>query len=75
LAEALDEATSMKILSRIEGDSQHVTEKWLGELSELISAELAKVDGYDESKCNICRDKLNDMKGQVQSGYTSFWMR
>ena len=75
LAEALDEATSMKILSRIEGDSQHVTEKWLGELLELISAELAKVDGYDESKCNICRDKLNDMKGQVQSGYTSFWMR
>ena len=75
LAEALDEATSMKILSRIEGDSQHVTEKWLGELSELISAELAKVDGYDESKCNICRDKLNDMKEQVQSGYTSFWMR
>lgn len=75
LAEALDEATSMKILSRIEGDSQHVTEKWLGELSGLISAELAKVDGYDESKCNICRDKLNDMKEQVQSGYTSFWMR
>jgi 5-methylcytosine-specific restriction endonuclease McrBC GTP-binding regulatory subunit McrB len=75
LAEALDEVTSMKILSRIEGDSQHVTEKWLGELSELISAELAKVDGYDESKCNICRDKLNDMKEQVQSGYTSFWMR
>ena len=75
LAEALDEATSMKILSRIEGDSQHVTEKWLGELSELISGELAKVDGYDESKCNICRDKLNDMKEQVQSGYTSFWMR
>jgi hypothetical protein len=75
LAKALDEVTSMKILSRIEGDSQHVTEKWLGELSELISAELAKVDGYDESKCNICRDKLNDMKEQVQSGYTSFWMR
>lgn len=75
LAEALDEVTSMKILSRIEGDSQHVTEKWLGELSELVSAELAKVDGYDESKCNVCRDKLNDMKEQVQSGYTSFWMR
>lgn len=75
LAEALDEATSMKILSRIEGDSQHVTEKWLGELSDIIADELAKVDGYDESKCNICRDKLNDMKGQVQSGYTSFWMR
>ena len=74
LAEALDEVTSMKILSRIEGDSQHVTEKWLGELSELISAELAKIDGYDESKCNICRDKLNDMKEQVRSGYTSFWM-
>ena len=75
LAEALDEATSMKILSRIEGDSQHVTEKWLGELSELISAELAKIDGYDESKCDICRGKLGDMKEQVQSGYTSFWMR
>ena len=75
LAEALDEVTSMKILSRIEGDSQHVTEKWLGELSKLIADELEKVDGYDESKCNICRDKLNDMKEQVQSGYTSFWMR
>ena len=75
LAEALDEATSMKILSRIEGDSQHVTEKWLGELSDIIADELAKVDGYDESQCNICREKLEEMKDQVKSGYTSFWMR
>ena len=75
LAKALDEVTSMKILSRIEGDSQHVTEKCLGELSDIIADELAKVDGYDESKCNICREKLEEMKDQVKSGYTSFWMR
>lgn len=75
LAQALGEATSMKILSRIEGDSQRVSEKWLEALSETIVAGLKDIADYDESKCGTCVAKLADMKDQVSSGYTSFWMQ
>ena len=75
LPQALDEALSMKVLSRIEGDSQHVKPEWLQSLSAAIVDGLSKLDGYDASKCVVCKDKLADMVEQAQYGYTSFWMR
>ena len=75
LPQALDEAISMKILSRIEGDSQHVQKKWLVTLSAAIESELSKLDGYDAAKCTLCKSKLADMAEQADYGYTSFWTR
>ena len=75
LPQALDEALSMKVLSRIEGDSQHVRPEWLQTLSAAIVDGLSKLDGYDADKCVVCKDKLADMVEQAQYGYTSFWMR
>ena len=75
LPQALDEALSMKVLSRIEGDSQHVRPEWLQTLSAAIIDGLSKLDGYDADKCVVCKDKLADMVEQAQYGYTSFWMR
>jgi hypothetical protein len=75
LPQALDEALSMKVLSRIEGDSQHVRPEWLQTLSAAIIDGLSKLDGYDATKCVVCKDKLADMVEQAQYGYTSFWMR
>ena len=75
LPQALDEAISMKILSRIEGDSQHVQKKWLVTLSAAIESELSKLDGYDAAKCALCKSKLADMADQADYGYTSFWTR
>ena len=75
LPQALDEAISMKILSRIEGDSQHVQKKWLVTLSAAIESELSKLDGYDAAKCKLCKSKLADMAEQADYGYTSFWTR
>lgn len=72
---ALDEALSMKVLSRIEGDSQHVRPEWLQTLSAAIVDGLSKLEGYDATKCVVCKDKLADMVEQAQYGYTSFWMR
>jgi hypothetical protein len=75
LPQALDEVLSMKVLSRIEGDSQHVRPEWLQTLSAAIVDGLSNLDGYDVAKCVICKDKLADMVEQAQYGYTSFWMR
>ena len=75
LPQALDEALSMKVLSRIEGDSQHVRPEWLQTLSAAIVDGLSKLDGYDADKCVVCKDKLADMVEQAHYGYTSFWMR
>lgn len=75
LPQALDEVLSMKVLSRIEGDSQHVRPEWLQTLSAAIVDGLSKLDGYDATKCVVCKDKLADMVEQAQYGYTSFWMR
>lgn len=75
LATALDEALSMKVLSRIEGDSQRVPRKWLEQLRSEIVGRLAVTDGYDKEKCTLCADKLKEMAEQSDSGYTSFWTR
>ncbi len=74
LPQALDEAISMKVLSRIEGDSQHVKPEWLQTLSAAIVDGLSKLSGYDPAKCIVCKEKLADMAEQAKYGYTSFWM-
>ena len=75
LAQALDEATSMKILSRIEGDNQHVKKDLLDGLKNTIGNELAKLPGFDKEKNTVCSEKLKDMIEQAEFGYTSFWLR
>lgn len=61
LINALDEMTSMKILSRIEGD-----ETKTGNVIE----NLLKILNTNYPKSNY---KLNEMKKKLQIGYTSFW--
>lgn len=88
LAKALDEVTSMKILSRIEGDKRRlvVHDEELAEynrkgllesLLDVILKGLKTVRGgegeYTES--DVCARKLKEMIVQLESGYTSFWTR
>lgn len=62
LINALDEMTSMKILSRIEGDETK-TEKVLTNLQRIVTADFKKSNA-----------KLKEMEIRLQSnGYTSFW--
>jgi 5-methylcytosine-specific restriction enzyme B len=62
LINALDEMTSMKILSRIEGDETK-TGKVLSNLQRIVTADFKKSNA-----------KLKEMETRLQSnGYTSFW--
>lgn len=62
LTNALDEMTSMKILSRIEGDETK-TGKVLTNLQRIINADFKKSNA-----------KIKEMETHLQSnGYTSFW--
>lgn len=62
LKNALDEMTSMKILSRIEGDETK-TGKVLTKLQRIITADFKKSNA-----------KIKEMETRLQSnGYTSFW--
>lgn len=75
LAQALDEATSMKILSRIEGDKRRLG-TLLESLRNTIKEGLKTVNGGAESKeGTVCSAKLDDMIDQLNFGYTSFWTR
>jgi deoxyadenosine/deoxycytidine kinase len=59
---ALDEMTSMKILSRIEGDESR-TGKVLKKLQEILNTDFKKSNA-----------KIKEMETRLQSsGYTSFW--
>lgn len=74
IARALDEITSMKILSRIEGDDAKVSKNLLDTLSTTISDGLNAIVGEGvtyESKVSL--PKLEEMKKRLKSGYTSFW--
>lgn len=72
IADALDEVTSMKILSRIEGDKRKV--HFLGRLKETVKTELDKIDGGDRSEeKSTSLAKLKTMAKRLDSGYTSFW--
>ena len=69
----------MKILSRIEGDESKVSEKFLNELSDTIKKGLEDVfeglfdEDDDEVYKSVSLAKIEEMKGRLESGYTSFW--
>lgn len=73
LPQALDEATSMKVLSRVEGDQ---TRKGLLEaLNTAIREQLAAL-GDAAGDCKVCSKKIAEMLAQLETGaYTSFWTR
>lgn len=85
LPQALDEATSMKILSRIEGDEEKLA--YVGEepeykgksLLDALKAEIAKAlktanGGQEPANCDVCSNKLNFMKRRLQQGFTNFFV-
>lgn len=65
---ALDEITSMKVLSRIEGDETKVSRAFLTSLEDVIKEELTTI-----IEKSISLAKLKEMKSRLDSGYTSFW--
>ena len=73
IAKALDEITSMKILSRIEGDEIKVKNSFLKELSDTIEEQLSALTGKEEQTESVSIAKLKEMQERLLSGYTSFW--
>lgn len=73
IARALDEITSMKILSRIEGDDTKVKDSLLDALSQTITEGLNTLTDEDHLVKSVSVAKLEEMKNRLQSGYTSFW--
>lgn len=73
IARALDEITSMKVLSRIEGDDTKVSDELLDNLSKAIEDGLKTVSGEENAVKSISLAKLKEMKAKLVSGYTSFW--
>ena len=73
IARALDEITSMMILSRIEGDDTKVKESLLDNLMDAIKDGLSEIAGEEKLVESVSIAKLNEMKGRLNSGYTSFW--
>ena len=85
LARALDEATSMKILSRIEGDNQKLLyvgdnpaykdKTILDALKGEIAAALKVVNGgTDPADCAVCAKKLDFMARRLDGGFTNFFV-
>lgn len=80
VARALDEITSMKILSRIEGDSDKIG-NLLEELEKTVSEQLKAISGKEYSEkmndgekvYSVSLAKLKEMEDRLKSGYTSFW--
>lgn len=73
IARALDEITSMKVLSRIEGDDTKVSDEFIDRLSKTIEDGLKAVSGEEQTITSISLAKLKEMKAKLASGYTSFW--
>ena len=73
IARALDEITSMKVLSRIEGDDTKVSDELLDNLSKAIEDGLKTVSGEENTVKSISLAKMKEMKAKLVSGYTSFW--
>lgn len=69
VARALDEITSMKILSKIEGDEEKVKAELLASLKEVVSKMLP--ENMRDSSVSLA--KLDEMERKLSSGYTSFW--
>ena len=77
LWQTLDEMTSMKILSRIEGDSDR-TQKVLEGLKTLVGNEIVanipEAEGDNEKAKSITAAKIEEMlKKLKESSYTSYW--
>ena len=79
IARALDEITSMKILSRIEGDSSKI-DKLLDNLYSTIKEQLDAISQQDYSEekkqgktYSVSLAKMKEMEKRLESGYTSFW--
>lgn len=68
LWQALDEMTSMKILSRIEGDNERC-ERVLKDMKSL----LAETAGEHHAKDCVSLKKIDEMQLKLNSGYTSYW--
>ena len=73
IATALDEITSMKILSRIEGDDTKVRHSFLEKLIATIETQLLALTGEDKKIKSVSIAKLQEVQGRLSSGYTSFW--
>lgn len=74
IAIALDEITSMKILSRIEGDNTKFKDLFFEKLMTTIETQLLILTGEEKKIESISVAKLKDMKERlISSGYTSFW--
>lgn len=88
IARALDEITSMKILSRIEGDESKVKKSFLEALRKAIRDQLESIAEKDVFVANtegetaedgktlrqsVSLAKLDEMIDRLESGYTSFW--
>ncbi len=78
IARALDEITSMKILSRIEGDESKVSKEFLDKLKQTIKDGLETVfdgifDEGDDAYTSVSLTKLDEMTARLDSGHTSFW--
>lgn len=67
LWQTLDEMTSMKILSRIEGDNERC-EHVLRELKNLLTE---TVGNHAEDSASL--KKIDEMLAKLKSGYTSYW--
>ncbi len=86
LSQALDEATSMKILSRVEGDDQKLLDpsaegeatnrNLLDALYEKIPAALKVANGGSDPvpPCTICKGKIEFMKRRLNGGNTNFFV-
>ncbi len=80
IARALDEITSMKILSRIEGDETKIG-NLLDILTITITEQLKTISGKEysakkdeaEKEYSVSLAKLAEMKKRLESGYASFW--
>lgn len=73
LGRAIDEMTSMKILSRIEGDEQKINLSLFNNLREVVKNHIHFSD--DEAmKKSPSLSKLNEMEKKLkETGFTSFW--
>ena len=69
VARALDEITSMKVLSRIEGDDQKVREELFARLEQVVTDMLPET--LHEKSVSLA--KLKEMKERCKTGFTSFW--
>ena len=67
LWQTLDEMTSMKILSRIEGDNERC-EHVLREMKNLLTE---TVGNHAEDSASL--KKIDEMTRKLKSGYTSYW--